>query len=311
MSLVVVGSIAYDRIETPARPGGVRVLGGSATYFSVAAAFFTTPKMVGVVGDDFADEDMAFLKTRGIDTSGIAREKGKTFFWHGRYHDDMEGRDSLDTQLNVFQGFKPFLPQTMCSPDILFLGNIAPVLQLEVLDQMERRPFVAADTIGLWIDTALDKLIEVIKRVDLFFLNEVEAFRITNKNSLAGAARALLDLGPKAVIIKRGDAGAVLFDRAGWGFTPAWPLERVVDPTGAGDAFAGGLLGFLDQKGDYSPNALRAGLVTGSVVASFCVEGFGPRHLASTGVNAIKSRTKSFINAGRIDEKLLSGLVND
>jgi len=309
MSLVVVGSVAYDKIETPSRPEGIRVLGGSATYFSVAASFFTKPKMVGIVGEDFAEADIKFLNERGVDTSGITRQKGKTFFWHGRYHENMEDRDSLDTQLNVFQGFKPDLPDDMRSPDILFLGNIAPVLQLEVLDQMKNRPFVAADTIDLWINTALDKLIEVISRVDLFFLNEDEAFRITRKDSILSAAHALLDLGPRAVIIKRGDAGAILFEREGWGFIPAWPLEEVTDPTGAGDTFAGGLLGFLDKTGDYSPDAIRAGLVTGSVVASFCVEGFGPRHLASTDPDELKKRARGFIDAGRIDEDMLTGLI--
>jgi len=311
MSLVVVGSIAYDRIETPSRPEGVKVLGGSATYCSVAASFFTVPQMVGVIGDDFANKDMEFLKDCNIDTGGIVREKGETFFWHGRYHDDMEGRDSLDTRLNVFQNFNPDLHDTMRSPDILFLGNIAPILQLKVLDQMKNRPFVAADTIDLWINTALDELIKVISRVDLFFLNEDEAFRITKTDSLTNAAGALLDMGPKAVIIKRGDAGAVLFDRNSWSFVPAWPLEKVVDPTGAGDTFAGGLMGFLDQKGDVSSNAMRAGLVTGSALASFCVGGFGPRHLASTKSATLKSRINGFINATRIDKKLLSWVMDD
>ncbi len=308
MSLIVVGSIAYDRIETPALPEGVKVLGGSATYFSVAASFFTRPGMVGVVGDDFADEDMRFLNECGIDTSGITRSKGKTFFWHGRYHADMESRDSLDTRLNVFEGFKPELPDAMRSPDILFLGNIAPVLQLSVLEQMKNRPFVAADTIDLWINTAMDDLLKVIGRVDLFFLNEEEAFRITDAPTLAGAARALLSMGPKAVVVKRGDAGALLFTTDGWAFVPAWPLDAVTDPTGAGDSFAGGMLGFMDKAGDHSFTAMRAGLVTGSVVASFCVEGFGPRHLTAVDRHAFDARVQGFVKAARFDDSMLPRL---
>ena len=301
MSLVAVGSIAYDFIETPKNPEGIKVLGGSATYFSVAASFFTHPKPVGVVGDDFAQEDIEFLKGLGIDTTGIIQKPGKTFFWHGRYHDDLESRDSLRTELNVFKDFDPVLKEDFRSPSILFLGNIHPRLQLKVIEQVQNKPLVATDTIDLWIETAIDLLKEVIKRTDLMFVNEEEVIKITGKNNIRAGAEEIMDMGPKAVIVKRGDCGAVLFDQEGWTWVPAYPVENLIDPTGAGDSFAGAVLGFLDKKGDTTLNMIRTSLVVGTAVASLTVEGFGPRALAKRDKKEIRARMDDVIRALNFD----------
>ncbi len=273
--LLIVGSVAFDSVETPA--GRVeRALGGSASYASIAASYCgAAPRIVGIVGEDFGDGHVERLTRHGVDVAGLERvEGGRTFHWSGRYHDDFKGRDTLETSLNVFERFDPVLPDAWRDTGFLFLGNIAPSLQARVLDQASGARFVAMDTMNFWIDTARADLDAVLSRVDMVFINDEEAFDYTGASTVRGAARALLARGPRHLVIKRGEHGAVLFGEGGPLFVPAVLLERVVDPTGAGDTFAGGFMGTLARHGEVSREAMADALLAGTVLASFCVEAF-------------------------------------
>lgn len=298
--LVVVGSIAYDSVETPF---GKRddVLGGSATYFSIAASHFTKPGLVGVVGEDFRAEDIALLERHGVDLSGLVTAPGKTFRWGGVYSEDMNSRDTLFTELNVFEQFAPDLPQAYREANVLFLGNIQPTLQGQVLEQVTSPGFVAADTMNLWIDIAKSDLVDVLRRVDAIFVNDEEALQLTGQRTVTRAARDLLDMGPRLIVIKRGEHGAILFGSDDIFYVPAYPLEEVHDPTGAGDTFAGGFLGYLAANPDLSPKNLRRAAVVGSLLASYCVEGFSMERLSAVTAQDIRRRYEAFVHLTRFD----------
>lgn len=298
MSLVVVGSVAYDSIETP---HGRRddMLGGSGTFFSLAASAFTKPSVVAVVGEDFRADDVALLDAHGVDLSGLVRAPGRTFRWGGRYHEDMNGRDTLFTELNVFETFAPQLSATQREASFLFLGNILPKLQDHVLEQVRAPRFVAADTMNLWISTAKADLCEVLRRVDALFVNDEEARQLTGKRSVVLAAKDIQAMGPSLVIIKRGEHGAIVFNEDDVFYVPAYPLEKVVDPTGAGDTFAGAFVGYLDATGDLSPENIRKAAVVGSLMASFCVEGYGVDRLRHIDRVSIRERFQAFTELTR------------
>lgn len=300
MSLLCVGSVAYDVIELPGR-SPVEVLGGSATWFTAAAGFYTRPQLVGVVGDDFRDDDIEFLRGRGVDVTGLERKPGATFRWHGRYHENLISRDSLKTELGVFAEFSPVIPREWRRPDVLFLGNIHPSLQALVLAQCRDASFVALDTIECWIEGARADLVRLLPRVDLLFLNDDEVRQLTGEHHLPSAARAILGMGAKALVLKRGEHGASLWTSSGVALVPAWPVDALVDPTGAGDCFAGGTLGYLDLVRDRSPEALRRALAVGTITASFCVEGFGPRSLADVRPAQVLARLRSWLDAVQVD----------
>jgi sugar/nucleoside kinase (ribokinase family) len=272
-SLLVVGSVALDTVETT-RGRREEILGGAACYSCSAASFFAPTRLVGVVGSDFPTAHEDFLRSRGIDLGGLERANGRTFRWAGRYAADFNTRTTLDTQLNVFETFKPKLPAAWTETPYVFLANIDPVLQLGVLEQVRKPRFSACDTMNFWIGGKRDDLLRVLARVDMLLLNDEEARQLSGEASLPAAARAISALGPKAVVVKRGDAGALLFQGKDVFAAPALPLDNVVDPTGAGDSFAGGLLGCLAAAGDTSPATVRSALVAGTVLASYCVEDF-------------------------------------
>jgi sugar/nucleoside kinase (ribokinase family) len=273
MTLLVVGSLAFDTVETPFGRRE-RVLGGSANYFSMAASILTPVQLVGVVGDDFPAEHLSYLESRGVDIRGVERRAGETFHWSGRYAQDLNEAHTLDTRLNVFATFSPTLPEPFRKPDHLFLGNIDPELQARVLDQVERPRLVALDTMNFWITSRKPALMEVLKRVDLLLVNEGEARQLTGEHSIPKAGAAILRMGPKSVIIKRGEHGALLMEEGGRFFAPAYPLEHVFDPTGAGDTFAGGVMGALDHWGGRPGFTARQAMLVGGVLASFVVEDF-------------------------------------
>ena len=274
MSIVVVGSVALDSVETPV--GKVEAaLGGSATYFSVAASFFTKEvKLVGVVGDDFPQEHVDFLQSRGIDLAGLERVSGKTFHWSGRYGDNLNVAETLSTELNVFETFAPKLPESYRDTKYVFLANINPELQLDVLKQVRNTGLVVCDTMNLWISERKAELLDTIKNVDIFVLNDAEACQLTGESNLNRAAKRLLECGPDRVIIKKGEHGAATFTRTSYFSAPAYPLEEIFDPTGAGDTFAGGFLGYLASTDDLSESNIRKAIIYGTVLASFDVEDF-------------------------------------
>jgi sugar/nucleoside kinase (ribokinase family) len=308
MSLLCVGSVAYDVIELPGRPA-VEVLGGSATWFTTAAGFYTRPQLVGVVGDDFREDDIEFLRARGVDVGGLERKPGSTFRWHGRYHENLISRDSLKTELGVFAEFSPVIPPEWRRPDVLFLGNIHPSLQALVLAQCRDAGFVALDTIECWIESARADLVRLLPRIDLLFLNDDEVRQLTGEHHLPTAARAILAMGAKALVLKRGEHGASLWTSSGVALVPAWPVDVMVDPTGAGDCFAGGTLGYIDLVKDTSPESLRRALAVGTVTASFCVEGFGPRSLGSVRPAQVSERIRRWLDAVSVDgTKVLADL---
>ena len=295
--VVVVGSVALDTLELH---GKVHedVLGGSASFFSIAAAHFAKVSLVAVVGEDFPAEHTKYLVDHGVDVAGLSRAPGKTFRWRGRYSDDLASRTSLDTQLNVFADFRPELPAAYRNTDLLFLGNIHPALQLEVLDQIKDPKLVALDTMNFWISGEVETLKKVLQRVDVVILNDEEARQLSGQHNLPRAARAIHDMGPRTVIIKRGDAGALLFfwrdGKASVFAAPAYPLEAVLDPTGAGDAFAGGFVGSLARTANFDPGAIRRAMFHGSVMASFCVEGISHDRLRKVTMTEIEARYAAF-----------------
>jgi sugar/nucleoside kinase (ribokinase family) len=274
MSLLVVGSVAFDTIHTPTAERD-RVLGGSAVYFSYAASFFTPVRLVGVVGEDWPSEHTQMLQSRNIDTSGLeVKQGGKTFFWKGRYKPNMNDRDTLEVDLNVFGEFNPVLPSQFRDTPFVFLANAAPAVQLKVLEQTQNPKIVFADTMDLWINTAQPTLRQLLTKVDGLVLNDSEAKLLTEKENLIEAGRAVQKLGPKYVVVKKGEHGAIFFEPEGVSVLPAFPTDRVVDPTGAGDSFAGGMMGYLASTGKTDPQSLRRALAYGTLVASYNVEDF-------------------------------------
>ncbi|HLO26558.1 MAG TPA: PfkB family carbohydrate kinase [Geobacteraceae bacterium] len=293
MSILVVGSVAFDSVETPF--GRVdNVLGGSATYFSTSASFFTDVSLVAVVGEDFPQEHIDFLESRSIDLRGLVRNQGLTFHWKGRYGYDLNEAQTLETHLNVFETFRPRIPDVYAGTDFLFLANIDPELQAEVLDQVQRPRIVAADTMNYWISSKPEALKKVIERVDIFIINEGEARQLSGEANLVKAARKLLSFGVKNLIVKRGEYGVLMFTRSSVFSAPAYPLEEVFDPTGAGDTFAGGFMGYLSNTGDLSEEGIRQAIIFGSVMASFNVEDFSLDRLKKLDYGEIEERYRSF-----------------
>ena len=293
VQLVIVGSVGLDTIETPATRRA-DVLGGSASYACAAASFFAPTGMVGVVGGDFGDDYLDIYRAFGFDLGGLQIREGRTFRWSGVYEENMDNRRTLNTELNVFAEFMPDLPENYRRAPFLFLANIAPALQLRVLDQIRKPRFVVADTMDLWINTALNDLKKVIRRIDLLTLNESEARHLTGERTLIKAARHLLGWGPQYILIKKGEHGAVLFSQRGAFLMPAYPLEEVHDPTGAGDTFAGGFIGHLAAAGKVNEAAIRHAMLYGSVVASFNVEAFSLDRLRGLKRRDIERRVREF-----------------
>jgi sugar/nucleoside kinase (ribokinase family) len=298
--LLVVGSVALDTVET-SQGKRDEILGGAASFSCYAASFFTPTRLVGVVGTDFPTAHEDFLRGHGIDLGGLERVPGRTFRWAGRYAADFNTRTTLDTQLNVFEAFKPKLPAAWSETPFVFLANIDPVLQLEVLTQVKQPRFSACDTMNFWISGQRADLVRVLERVDMILLNDEEARQLSGHASLPAAARAISALGPKAVVIKRGDAGALLFQGDDVFAAPAFPLDNVVDPTGAGDSFAGGFMGYLARTGDTSPTGVRSALVAGTVLASFCVEDFSLDRFRTLDASAIRARIAAFASLVRFE----------
>jgi sugar/nucleoside kinase (ribokinase family) len=299
-NLIVVGSIGLDTVRTP-RESRTDVLGGSVSYACAAASGFTRTGMVGVVGTDFPASGRALFRKLGIDMRGLQTAEGRTFRWSGVYARNMDNRRTLTTELNVFESFQPRLPPSYRRAPFVFLANIAPALQLHVLDQMERRPqFVMADTMDLWIRIANADLRRLVARVDLLTVNESEAHHFTGERNLVRAARILREMGPRHILVKRGEHGSVLFSKDGILLMPAYPLEEVVDPTGAGDSFAGGLMGHLAAGGRVSTSAIARSMLYGSVVASFNVEAFSLERLGALSMGAIEGRADLFRRMCRV-----------
>lgn len=307
MSLLVVGTVALDSIETPFGKAE-RIIGGSATHFSLAASFFKNDiRLVSVIGEDFPQHGIESFQKKGIDISGLQLKKGEnSFFWAGRYHIDMNSRDTLDTQLNVLATFDPIVPESHRNAEYLMLGNLMPSLQLKVLKQMTKRPkLVMLDTMNFWMDTAWDDLMEVLKHVDVLTVNDEEARQLTTEYSLVKAAKKILSMGPKYLIIKKGENGALLFHENQLFFAPALPLEEVFDPTGAGDSFAGGFIGYLSGSDDISFENMKRAVIYGSAIASFCVEKFGIDRVSELSQQELDERVQDFIDLVQFDIALV------
>ncbi|MES2621692.1 MAG: PfkB family carbohydrate kinase [Bacteroidota bacterium] len=307
MSLLTVGTVAFDAIETPFGKTD-KIVGGAATYIAWSASYFSKlVNIVSVIGDDFDMDELAALQKRGVDTTGIEIKKGgKSFFWSGKYHLDMNTRDTLVTDLNVLLEFNPVIPQSYIDSDILLLGNIDPSLQMKVIDQLPKRPkLVVMDTMNFWMtENFVDKLHEVMKKVDVLAINDAEARQLSGEYSLVKAARKIMKMGPPYLIIKKGEHGALLFHDRDVFFAPALPLEDVFDPTGAGDAFAGGFSGYLDKTRDISFENMKRAIIYGSAMASFCVEKFGAERLRNLTHHDIEERVKDFIDLVQFDIEL-------
>lgn len=299
--------MAFDAIETPF--GKVdRIVGGSATYVAYTAAHFITPvQQISIIGDDFPQEELAELKERGVDLSGVEMVKGKkSFFWSGKYHMDMNSRDTLVTDLNVLADFNPVLPGSYQGAEFLVLGNVDPAIQLSVIDQLKERPkLIVMDTMNFWMEIAMPKLKEVLKKVDALLVNDSEARQLSGEFSLVKAARKILGMGPKYLIIKKGEHGALLFHENQVFFAPALPLEEVFDPTGAGDTFAGGFVAHLARTKDLSFNNMKTAIIVGSAMASFCVEKFGPDRLRTLNRVQIDERIRQFVELVNFDIQLV------
>jgi len=299
--VLVVGSVAYDDIHTPFGHG-TRILGGSASYAALATSYFTDARLVGIVGHDFEPAHRARLAARGIDLSGLQTDtSGETFFWAGRYHENFDRRDTLETRLNVFEHFRPDLPPAYRSTPYVLLGNILPSLQSFVLDQLDGKAFVLADTMDLWVKHARADLVKLMPRVDLFLINDDEATQLTGEASPILAGRALLGMGPRQVVIKKGSHGALLFTQDSLFAVPAYPVTELRDPTGAGDSFAGALLGYLAAVNDTSPAAMRRAMAYATVTASLTVEAFSCDRLESAGAAAIAGRYQELLAMVRIE----------
>ena len=291
--VLVVGSVAFDSIETPFGVAG-RVVGGAATYFAVAAAHFTDVRMVAVVGEDFTDEQMGIFRGRRIDLTGLQQVPGETFRWKGKYSEDLNDRESIYTFLNVFEEFQPILPPVYRASPFVFLGNIHPRLQLEVLDQVESPEFVVADTMNYWIEKTPEELHQVLTRVDALVINDAEARQLSKESNLVKAVQKLQAMGPRLLIIKRGEHGVLMFGPDGFFAVPGLPLNNVRDPTGAGDTFGGGLLGYLAECSVVNHDTLTRAVIAGSTMASFSVEAFGLERLLCVTSDEIPQRFLEF-----------------
>jgi sugar/nucleoside kinase (ribokinase family) len=291
--VLIVGSMAFDDLELPTGKFP-NVVGGSATYGSFTASIYTEVRTVAVVGEDFPQRYLDQLQKRNVDISGIERAKGKTFRWAGRYSANLAARDTLDTQLNVFADFQPKLPPAFRTSPYLLLGNIHPALQLAVLDQLDNPKWVVADTMNFWIEGELPTLQKLLKRINTLVVNDEEVRQLSGEHNIVKAARAVQQMGPERIIIKRGEHGALLFDKDGAFFAPAYPLEDVLDPTGAGDSFAGGLMGYLATQPELTGLSLRRGLIVAATCASFCVEAVGSERLEQLNAKDISERLSEF-----------------
>ncbi len=303
MSLLVVGSMAFDEIETPFGKSG-RIIGGAGLYIALSAAYHTRPvNLVSVIGEDFPEQTLETLRQRGIDIAGVERKTGrKTFYWKGRYHIDLNTRDSLVTELNVLGDFNPRLPDHFRNPDYVMLGNLSPQVQLSVIDQLPQRPrLVALDTMNFWIESTPEDLRKVIGKVDIIIINDEEARMLGQTPSLVKAAQRILHMGPEYVIIKKGEHGALLFSENEVFVAPGLPIEEVFDPTGAGDSFAGGLMGHVARTNDTSFDNLKRAVIVGSAMASFCIEKFGPQRLLELSPEAILRRQEVFKQLSHFD----------
>lgn len=307
MSIITVGTMAFDAIETPF--GKVdKIIGGSATYVAYAASNFVKDvKQVSIVGYDFPEEEMKELRSRGVSTDGVVViPDKKSFFWSGKYHIDMNTRDTLVTDLNVLADFDPVIPESYQEAEFLMLGNLMPKIQLSVIDQMRKRPkLIVLDTMNFWMDVALDDLKAVLKKVDVLLVNDGEARQLSNEVSLVKAARKIMEMGPRFLIIKKGEHGALLFHENHVFFAPALPLEEVFDPTGAGDTFAGGFIGHLAKTRDISFDNMKTAIIVGSAMASFCVEKFGPQRLKEITREDIEARLDEFVQLVNFDIDLV------
>lgn len=292
-SMLVVGSVAQDTIHNNLGTHP-RVLGGSAVFASLAAAHFVPPRIVGVVGTDFPDSSMALLKEKGVDLTGLEIVEGRTFHWEGRYSADLTSRESIKTELNVFADFHPKIPEAFRSTPYVMLGNIHPNLQVEVLDQIRDPKLVIADTMNFWIEGTPNELARMLERIDLLVINEEEARQLSGRHHIAQVAKALMAMGPRIVVIKRGEYGALLFQGDSVFSAPAYPVDPVIDPTGAGDTFAGGMLGFLAREDRIDDATLRRAVVYGSALASFCVEGVSVQRLAAVSKADVEERYLAF-----------------
>jgi sugar/nucleoside kinase (ribokinase family) len=298
MSLLVVGTVAFDAIETPFGKTD-KIVGGAASYISLAASYFTKDiQLVSVIGDDFPDSFLNTLKLQGIKLDGLQIKKGeKSFFWSGKYHNDLNNRDTIDTQLNVLANFDPIVPESSKNCEFLMLGNLVPAVQQSVISQLSSRPkLIVLDTMNFWMDIAMDELKKTIARIDVLTINDSEARQLSGEYSLVKAAQKILEMGPKVLVIKKGEHGALLFNKEEVFFAPALPLEEVFDPTGAGDSFAGGFIGYLAKTKDISFENMKRAIIFGSAMASFTVERFGTEKLIGLTQDQINERVQQFVD---------------
>ena len=305
MRLVTVGSVAFDAIESPFGKTD-KIVGGAGTFITLASSFFVKEQgIISVVGDDFPASTLENMKAKGIDILGIQIKAGeKTFFWSGRYHNDMNSRDTLITELNVLEHFNPIVPQAFQGADYLMLGNLSPQVQRMVIERMEKRPkLIAMDTMNFWMDIALEELKKTMALVDVLIINDEEARQLSGVYSLVKAAKIIRAMGPKTVIIKKGEHGALLFHEENMFFAPALPLEDVFDPTGAGDTFAGGFMGYIAATDDFSFENMKRAIIAGSALASFCVEKFGTQRLLELTKVELNTRVKQFVTLGNFEMK--------
>lgn len=306
MSLLIIGTVAFDELITPFGESG-KILGGSATYASLSASYFMKDiKIVSIVGEDFPESHLSNFQSKGIDTRGIeVVDGGKTFFWKGKYRNDMNSRDTLDTQLNVLGEFNPTVPADMRNAEFLMLGNLTPAVQNQVLEQMEKRPrLIVMDTMNFWMDNSWDELMEVLRKVDVLTINDEEARQLSGEYSLVKAANKIFEMGPQYLIIKKGEHGALLFSKDEVFFAPALPLEEVFDPTGAGDTFAGGFIGYLAKSRDISFDNMKRAVIYGSAMASFCVEKFGTERIDGIKEEELQNRMREFVNLTQFEISL-------
>jgi len=307
MSILIVGTVAFDAIETPFGKTD-KIVGGAATYIGLSASFFSNNlNLVSVVGDDFPKQAIKILEQHNIDTKGLQIKEGeKTFFWSGKYHNDMNTRDTIETQLNVLETFDPIVPKEYQNSEFLMLGNLMPSVQKKVLDQMKTRPkLIVLDTMNFWMDHFLEDLKEALKEVDVLTINNEEARQLSGEYSLVKAAKKILETGPNYLVIKKGEHGALLFNKEEVFFAPALPLEDVFDPTGAGDCFAGGFIGYLEKTQDISFENMKRAVIHGSVMASFCVEKFGTERLIELSQQDVENRLQEFIDLVQFDISLI------
>lgn len=305
MRLVTVGSVAFDAIESPFGKTD-KIVGGAGTFITLASSFFVKEQgIISVVGDDFPASTLENMKAKGIDILGIQIKAGeKTFFWSGRYHNDMNSRDTLVTELNVLEHFNPIVPQAFQGADYLMLGNLSPQVQRMVIERMEKRPkLIAMDTMNFWMDIAIEELKKTMALVDVLIINDEEARQLSGVYSLVKAAKVIRSMGPKTVIIKKGEHGALLFHEENMFYAPALPLEDVFDPTGAGDTFAGGFMGYIAATDDFSFENMKRAIIAGSALASFCVEKFGTQRLLELTKEELNTRVKQFVTLGNFEMK--------